>query len=147
MYNQNTNKRAKKKKGEDMEPTIVSGKHFANHCKMTGSRFEDVCLGDAEFDNVSLAGAKFHNINFSNAVITAANLGGVTFRHIGTAPEADGSHRPQKPVLFTEADLNGSKFEKVDLRNAEINNCNIAGLKVDGILLTDLISEYKAKDG
>jgi hypothetical protein len=40
-----------------MEPTIKCGKHFANHCKMTGSRFEDVCLGDAEFDNVSLANA------------------------------------------------------------------------------------------
>ena len=135
------------KKGENMKPTITCGKHFANHCKMTGSRFEDVCLGDAEFDNVSLAGAKFHNVNFSNAIIIAANFGGVTFKHIGPAPDETGIHPPQKPVLFTEADFNGSKFEKVNLANVEINNCNIVGLKVDGILLSDLISEYKAKNG
>ena len=97
------------KKGENMKPTITSGKHFANHCKMTGSRFEDVCLGDAEFDNVSLAGAKFHNINFSDAIITAANFGGVTFKHIGPAPDETGAYPPQKLVLFTEADFNGSE--------------------------------------
>ncbi|MFH1616198.1 MAG: pentapeptide repeat-containing protein [Planctomycetota bacterium] len=131
---------------KNMKPTIKSGKHFANHCKMTGSRFADVCLGDAEFDNVSLAGAKFHNINFSDAVITAANFGGVTFRHIGPAPDEAGNHPPQRPVLFTDADFNSSKFEKVNLENVEINNCNIKGLKVDGILLSDLISEYNAKN-
>ena len=130
-----------------MKPTITSGKHFANHCKMTGSRFEDVCLGEAEFDNVSLAGAKFHNINFSNTVITAANFGGATFKHIGPAPDETGVHPPQEPVLFTEADLNGSKFEKVNLANVEINNCNIAGLKIDGILIANLIVEYKKNNG
>ena len=129
-----------------MEPTIISGKHFANHCKMTGSRFEDVCLGDAEFDNVSLAGAKFHNINFSDAVITAANLGGVTFKHIGPGPDEAGDHSPQRPVLFIEAYFNGSKFERVNLTNVEINDCNIDGLKIDGILVSDLISNYKAKN-
>ncbi len=114
---------------------------------MTGSRFEDVCLGDAEFDNVSLAGAKFHNINFSDAIITAANFGGVTFKHIGPGPDDTGNHQPQKPVLFTESDFNGSKFEKVNLSDVEINNCNIEWLKIDGILVSDLISEYKAKNG
>jgi len=129
-----------------MEPTIKCGKHFANHCKMTGSRFEDVCLGEAAFDNVNLAGAKFHNINFSNATITAANFGGVTFKHIGPAPDGTGTHPPQKPVSFIEADLNSSRFEKVNLTNVEFNNCNIEGLKIDGILVSDLISEYKEKN-
>ena len=130
-----------------MKATITSGKHFANHCKMTGSRFEDVCLGEAEFDNVSLAGAKFHNINFSDSIITAANFGGATFKHIGPAPDESGSCPAQRPVLFTEADFNGSKFEKVNLTNVEINNCNIEGLKIDGIAVSDLISEYRKKNG
>ena len=136
-----------------MEPTITCGKHFANHCKMTGSRFEDVCLGDAEFNDVSLAGAKFnnvnlggvkfHNINFSDTVITAANLGGATFKHIGTAPDENGNPPEQRPVLFVEADLNSSKFENVNLKNVEINNCNIEGLKIDGILVSELMDKYK----
>ena len=129
-----------------MEPTINSGKHFANHCKMTGSRFEDVCLGNAEFDNVSLAKAKFHNINFSDAIITAANFGGVTFKHIGPGPDETGTHPPQKPVLFTEADFNGSRFDKVDLSNVEITNCNIHGMKIYGILVSHLIAEFNRKN-
>jgi len=40
-----------------MEPTIKCGKHLALHAKLTGSRFEDVCLGDAEFENVSRGGS------------------------------------------------------------------------------------------
>jgi uncharacterized protein YjbI with pentapeptide repeats len=114
---------------------------------MTGSRFEDVCLGDAEFDNVSLANSKFHNISFHNTVITAANFGGATFKHIGPPPDENGIHPPQQPVLFTEADLNGSTFEKVNLANVEINDCNIEGLKIDGVLISDLISEYKNNNG
>lgn len=126
-----------------MEATIGCGKYFAHHCQMTGSRFDDVCLGDAEFENVNLAGSKFHNINFSDAIITAANFGGVTFKHIGPADDETGARRPQKPVLFTDADLNGSTFEKVDLANVEINDCNIEGLKIDGVLVSDLISKSK----
>lgn len=128
-----------------MKPTITCGKHFANHCKMTDSRFEDVCLGRAEFDNVNLEDAKFHNINFSNVIVTAANLGGATFKHIGRAPDETGHQPPQRPVLFTEADLNSSKFERVNLQDVEINNCKIDGLKIDGILISDLIDEYKTK--
>lgn len=129
-----------------MEPTITCGKHFANHCKMTGSRFEDVCLGDAEFDNVSLTGARFHNINFSDVTITAANFGGATFKHIGPAPDESGKHPLQRPILFTEADLNASRFERVNLKNVEIKDCEISGMKINGILIEDLLAKYNDKE-
>jgi len=138
-----------------MEPTIGCGKHLVKGCDMAGSRFEDVCLGNAEFDNVSLAGArfenvnlagvKFHNVNFSDAVITAANLGGATLRHIGPAADEKGEHQQQRPVLFTEADFNGSRFENVNLANVEINNCNIEGMKIDGVDVCELVREQKRK--
>jgi len=56
-----------------MEPTIKCGKHLALHARLTGSRFEDVCLGGAEFDNVNLAGARFHNINLSDITVTGSD--------------------------------------------------------------------------
>ena len=125
-----------------MEPTIQSGKHLALHARLTGSRFEDVCLGDAEFDNVSLVRAKLHNINLSDIIVTAAQIGGATFKHIGLPP---GSHGKQRPLRFEEADLNGTTILNCDLSGVKIEKCNIQGMMIDGLLITDLIAAYKQK--
>jgi len=136
-----------------MKPTIECGKHLATKCRLTGSRFDDVCLGDAEFENVNLSGAsfdninlshsKFHNISFADAEISAVNLGGATFRHIGPPLNDAGVRPPQNPVSFVEADLNGSIFRDVDLSNVEIENCNVTGMKIDGIEVSDLLRAYQ----
>ncbi len=123
-----------------MEPTIKCGKHLALHARLTGSRFEDVCLGDAEFDNVNLAGARFHNINFSDITVTAAQIGGATFRHIGLPTDAEGK---QRPLLFDEADLNGTRFVRCDLSGVEVLGCNIDGMKIDGILVADMLAALR----
>ena len=125
-----------------MDPTIHSGKHFALHAKLTGSRFEDVCLGDAEFDNVSLVRAKFHNINLSDIIVTAAHLGGATFKHIGLPDESQGK---QRPLRFEEADLNGTTILNCDLSGVKIEKCNIQGMTIDGLLVTDLLAACKKK--
>lgn len=123
-----------------MEPTIKCGKHFAQHAKLTGSRFEDVCLGDAEFDNVSLVRAKLHNINLSDITVTAAQIGGATFKHIGLPP---GSVGKQRPLKFEEADLNGTTILNCDLSGMKIEKCNTQGMTIDGVLVTDLIAAFK----
>ncbi|NBB80953.1 MAG: pentapeptide repeat-containing protein [Verrucomicrobia bacterium] len=123
-----------------MEPTIGYGKHLALHAKLTGSRFQDVCLGDAEFDNVSLVRAKFHNINFSDITVTAAQIGGATFKHIGLPPGAEGQ---QRPLRFEEADLPGTSFAKCDLSGVEMEDCKTDGMKIDGILVADMIAAFK----
>jgi uncharacterized protein YjbI with pentapeptide repeats len=126
----------------EMEPTIQSGKHLALHAKMTGSRFEDVCLGDAEFDNVSLVRAKLHNINLSDITVTAAQIGGATFKHIGLPPGLPGK---QRPLRFEEVDLNGTTILNCDLSGVKIKKCNTEGMMIDGVLVTDLIAAYKQK--
>jgi uncharacterized protein YjbI with pentapeptide repeats len=123
-----------------MEPTIKCGKHLALHAKLTGSRFEDVCLGDAEFDNVSLVRAKLHNINLSDITVTAAQIGGATFKYIGLPM---GSKGKQRPLRFEEADLNGTTISKSDLSGVKIEDCNIQGMTIDGIPVADLIATYK----
>lgn len=123
-----------------MEPTIKCGKHLAQHARLSGSRFEDVCLGDAEFDDVNLAGAKFHNINFADVTITAAHFGGATFRHIGLHPGSEGR---QRPLLFDEADLNGTRFAGCDLSAVQIENCNTEGMTIDGIPVADMLAAYR----
>ena len=129
-----------------MEPTIQCGKHLALHAKLTGSRFEDVCLGDAEFDNVSFVRAKLHNINLSDIVVTAAQMGGATFKHIGPPPDENGSQERQRPVTFEEMMLCDSTFHRVDMSNVQIVDCNVEGMTIDGVPLADLIAAYQQQE-
>lgn len=130
-----------------MEPTIKCGKHLALHANLTGSRFEDVCLSDAEFDNVNLGKAKFHNVNLSDISVTAVQIGGAKFRHVGPPPDKDGKQARQRPVTFEEAMLCDSTFRKVDMSNVKIIDCNIQGMTIDGVLVTDLLKEYQRRNG
>jgi uncharacterized protein YjbI with pentapeptide repeats len=126
-----------------MEPTIKCGKHLALHANLTGSRFEDVCLGDAEFDNVNLVRAKLHNINLSDITVTAAQMGGAKFKHIGPPPDKDGKQERQRPITFVEMMLCDSTFRKVDLSNVKVIDCDVTGMTIDGVLVTDLIALYR----
>jgi len=60
------------RKEPNMEPTINSGKHLANHADLSESEFRDVDLHKAIFDDVNLSESTFHNINFSDVSFSAA---------------------------------------------------------------------------
>ena len=126
-----------------MKPTITNGKHLAENVNIAGSRFHDVNLSGSEFDDINMSKVSFRNINLSDISICGVQMGGAIFRHVGLPPGMKGK---QKPLQFDECDLNGSSFKQCDLANVEINNCNIEGLKIDGIPVSDLISEYRQKN-
>jgi uncharacterized protein YjbI with pentapeptide repeats len=126
-----------------MKPTITSGKQVALMADIAGSVFRDVNLAEAEFENVNMSKARLHDINLSGVSISAANLGGAHFKHLGPAPDASGKQERQKAVTFEEAMLCDSTFRKVDLSNVKIIDCNIEGMAVDGVRVTDLIAAYK----
>ncbi len=128
-----------------MEPTIKSGKHLAEKADISGSKFHGVNLSGADFDDVNLSKARFHNINLSDIQVSAVQLGGATFKHIGPPPDKDGHQARQRPVMFEEAMLCDSTFQKVDLSNVRIIDCNIKGMTIDGILVTDLLKGFRNK--
>ena len=66
------------------------------------ARFQIADLSGARFEDINLSGATFHDINFSNVTLSAAQLGGATFKDIGLPP---GSVERQRGVTFTQADL------------------------------------------
>jgi uncharacterized protein YjbI with pentapeptide repeats len=66
----------RRKKGEEMEPTIKSGKHLAEHASLGGSRFHDVNLADAEFNDVNMSKVTFENINMSDISVCCVQMGG-----------------------------------------------------------------------
>jgi uncharacterized protein YjbI with pentapeptide repeats len=110
---------------------------------ISGSVFRDVDLSGSEFENVNMSQARLHNINLSDLSISAANLGGAHFKHIGPAPDKNGKQARQKAITFEEAMLCDSTFQKVDLSHVKVIDCNVEGMTIDGVLVTDLIAAYK----
>lgn len=129
-----------------MEPTIKSGSHLAESANISGSRFHDVNLSNSEFDDVNMSNVTFHNINLSDISVSAAQIGGAKFKHIGPPPDKNGKQDKQRPVQFEEMMLNDSTFKKVDLSNVEIIDCNIEGMKIDGISVQGMLDAYHNKN-
>jgi uncharacterized protein YjbI with pentapeptide repeats len=138
-----TARSAQPEREQDMKPTITSGKQVALMADISGSVFRDVNLAGAEFENVNMSQTRMHDINLSDLSVSAANLGGAHFKHLGPAPDKNGKQERQKAVTFEEAQLCDSTFKKVDLSHVKIIDCNVDGMTIDGVLVTDLIAAYK----
>ena len=127
----------------NMKLTITSGKLLVEHAKYADSVFTDVDLAGTVFENMNLTKVRMHNINLSDLDLSAAQIGGASFKHIGPPPTNDGKQVRQRPVTFEEATLCDSTFKKVDLSNVKILDCNMEGMTIDGVLVADLIAAYK----
>ena len=118
-----------------------------NHDNIAGSEFEDLNMAGAQFTNINLSGSQFHDINFSDVLFTAALIGGTTFKHIGPMPDKDGKQDRQRPVTFEEGMLCDSVFRRMDMTNVKIIDCDISGMTIDGILVTELLKGWKKLNG
>jgi uncharacterized protein YjbI with pentapeptide repeats len=117
------------------------------HDDIAGSVFEDLNMAGAQFTNINLSGSQFHDINFSDVRFTAAQMGGTTFKHIGPMPDKDGKQDRQRPVTFEEGMLCDSLFRGMDMTNVKIIDCDISGMTIDGILVTELLKGWKKLNG
>ena len=115
--------------------------------RIPDSEFEDLDLSGARFTNINLSKARFHDINFSDVHFSVAQLGGTVFTDIGLPPHLEERNERQRPVTFEAATLCDSVFRKVDLSNVRIIDCNMAGMTIDGILVTDLLKAYQKVSG
>jgi len=135
-----------------MDQCIRCGKNVAEHADISGSVFTDVKLKGAVFDNVNMSGVtfnninmsgvKFHDINLSDIEVSAVQMGGAKFRHVGLPPCNTKAGEKQRPVTFTEMDLNGSTFTMVDLSDVKIEGCKVDGMTIDGVAVADMLAAY-----
>lgn len=123
-----------------MSTTIEAGKHLAEHVALTGTSFCDVCLGDAGFDNVSLVRAKLHNVNLSDIQVSYFQMGGAKFSAGGSHPDYG-----QKPIAFEKCQLVATVFRECDLSQTSIEGCKLEGMRIDGVLVTDLIAAHRSR--
>ena len=121
---------------------LAGGKYTVSHTDISNSEFKVVQMTDTKFNDVNMSGAAFHNANLSNIKISAAQLSGASFKHIGLP---SGSKEMQLPITFEDADLNNLKIKHCDLSNATIDQCSTENMKIDGILVKDLLRAYREK--
>jgi hypothetical protein len=114
---------------------------------LAGAQFHRANMTGADLEDVNLSNARFHNVNLSNVTITAAQMGGAAFRHIGPPPDAAGHQERQRPVRFEEMMLCDSTFRKVDLSNVRIAECDVTGMTIDGVLVTDMVAAFQREQG
>jgi uncharacterized protein YjbI with pentapeptide repeats len=118
---------------------LNEGANKVEHIALTGTSFDDVCLGDSSFNNVSLVRAKIHDVNMSDVNISFFQMGGAKFTKGGSNPKYN-----QEQIEFTECDLVATKLTNCDLSNTEILDCNIEGLTIDGVDIAQLLVEHKS---
>jgi uncharacterized protein YjbI with pentapeptide repeats len=123
--------------------TSRPGGQVALRATAPGQVFRDADLSGSAFENVNLSKTRLHDVNLSDLSVTAANLGGAHFKHLGPAPDATGKQERQRAVTFEEAQLCDSTFRKVDLSNVKIVDCNLQGMTIDGVPVTAMIAAYK----
>lgn len=68
-------------------------------------------------------------------------IGGTVFKHLGPHPDENGIQERQRPVTFEEGMLCGSVFRRMDMTGVKLINCDMDGMTIDGILVTDLVTE------
>ncbi|WP_349403273.1 pentapeptide repeat-containing protein [Cohnella silvisoli] len=84
--------------------------------------------------NANLSGTGIQHANLSHAVIDHVHLYGTEFLNIVLPQEGDGNFNPDgqyKPIIFRNSNLS----------NMEIIDCDISGLKINGILIEELLRD------
>lgn len=111
------------------------------------SKFETICMDRSHFRDVSAKGIKIMDANLSDLEIEGAQLGGAYIHNIGMPPEGHPMYDPtarQRPLKFENCDLNNSTITDCNLSGMIIDDCNISGMKINGILVEDLLKQYKS---
>jgi len=105
---------------------------------------KNAMLNNSDFFDVAMANVKIVNANLSDLEIEGAQLGGAYIHNIGMPPKNHPMYDPearQRPLLFEDCDLHGSKLTNCDLSDVELADCNIKGLKINGKLIEELINQ------
>ena len=97
---------------------------------MTGSNFDGVNLTEARFYAV-LTRALFTDTDLADAVFDDVNLSRATFNNVNLAD-----------IKVTNANLANARFDNVSLANASIDNADLTGMRINGILVSDLLATH-----
>lgn len=119
--------------GENANPfdgQVMRDAHY-HRADMTGSNFDGVNLTEARFYAV-LARATFTDTDLGDAVFDDVNLSGATLNNVNLSE-----------IAVTDANLSNATFAGVSLVNASIKDADLTGMRINGVLVTDLLAAYE----
>jgi uncharacterized protein YjbI with pentapeptide repeats len=90
--------------------------------------------------------SRFQNINFKKSLIADLNLSHSEFAHVtfgGVYVHDTTLGEEDEPVRFERCDLKGSQFKGRNLNNVELVDCETEGMRINNILVKDLLEAYK----
>ncbi|HZY35689.1 MAG TPA: hypothetical protein VFE53_03520 [Mucilaginibacter sp.] len=102
-------------------------------------------IDGSTFVDISAKNIKITDANLSDLEIEGAQIGGAFIHNIGMPPEGHPFYDPnarQRPVRFENCDLRDSAISNCNLENLVIDDCKVTGVKINGILLEDLLKSY-----
>ncbi|WP_373230754.1 GyrI-like domain-containing protein [Cohnella sp.] len=120
-------------------------------CK--GAEFHGVDMRNASLEHVNFVDSKWEHIFFSNVHVNMAQLGGTIFENIKRPDSTESRFAEEagtdgwvnvEPVTFRNSDLSTAIFENCDLVDVDIRNCRTDGMRINGILVQDLLGQYKS---
>ena len=80
-------------------------------------------LGGSAFDDVAMARSRMSNADLSMLSLRNANVRG---------------------AVFEDVDLTGASFRNTRLADVELADCCVDGMRIDGVLVTELLKAYEA---
>ena len=96
-----------------------------SNCNVSQSKFRNINFRRSSYADLNLSGSKFNLVT----------LGGVQFKNTSLGDE-------KEPIVFDKCDLECSTISNSNLKNIEIENCDIVGMKLNGILIENLLDLY-----
>ncbi|WP_404448509.1 GNAT family N-acetyltransferase [Sutcliffiella horikoshii] len=111
---------------------------------LANSAFSNSTLAGAHFSNINLNGSKFQNINFRDTVIADLNLSGSRVKHVEmSGVEFSDTSIERAPISFERCELMGTRFNNCRMGDVEIIDCDISGMKIDGVSVEELLEVYR----
>ncbi|MEK3853803.1 GNAT family N-acetyltransferase [Cytobacillus sp. FSL H8-0458] len=113
---------------------------------MSESSFSNSSLSKAHFSNCNLSHSKFRNINFQKTLFADLNLSQSRFMHVtlsGVQFAETNLRGGEDPISFNGCNLEGSKITNSCMKNVEISESSISGMKINGIRVEELLRVYE----
>nr|WP_227413828.1 GNAT family N-acetyltransferase [Cytobacillus luteolus] len=112
----------------------LEGCSFTNS-NLMNTNISNCNLSYSKFRNINLRHSLFADLNLSHSKMKFVTLGGVSFIDTNLGVE-------EQPISFERCDLQGSKISNSNLKNLEIIDSDLSGMKIDNIAVKDLLDAY-----
>ena len=108
---------------------------------LTGTHCARATMVNAHFDGLNLSGAQFFAV-LTDATFTDTNLANATFDDVNLGGSSLNNVNLSNSKI-TYANLSNLNISGVTLENASISDANLEGMRLNCILVTDLLAAYE----